>query len=331
MTILMWWGYSWHATFPNPPLHITDGIDQLLKYHDDTLYSHLRRLSISPGLISWAMLSTLFTEILGREDWLKLMDNIFTHFGNSKLVLAVPVAILRAVRTSLLLAGDSSHLVGYCRHQQGVNIGEVISTAHFMCENTPAKYFSACPQQTLTAVLKEEAARQKRGKTLAPQQLADNHAAGQENMALHAGSPIFPLSMGRYPAYDGHPRFLVDWELKKRDKALALQQEVDRREDVLITLQAKVKVSLFSHLFLTVNFARFRRWKMSTASGWPGTKQPQMPKYALMNFWPVCQVSSLLTDNAPQSFDGVRTQASTGTASYRARDFSAASFRTERA
>jgi hypothetical protein len=196
MTILMWWGYSWHATFPNPPIHITDGIDQLLRYQDDVLHAHLRRLNVSPGLVGWTMLSTLFTEILGREDWLKMMDYIFTHFGDSKLVLAAPVAILRAVRTSLLLANDASHLVGYCRHQQGLNVAEVINYMHLMRENTPGKYFTACPQQTLSSVLKEEADRQKRGVKLASQQQTDDSAAAAESMALHAGNPIFPLSTG---------------------------------------------------------------------------------------------------------------------------------------
>jgi hypothetical protein len=105
MTIMMWWGYSWHATFPNPPLHITDSIDSLLKLHDESLYSHLHRLGVAPGIIGWAMISSLFTEVLGREDWLKLMDFIFTYFEKSALVVTVPVAILRAVRTSLLSAG----------------------------------------------------------------------------------------------------------------------------------------------------------------------------------------------------------------------------------
>lgn len=60
-------------------------------------------------------------------------------------------------------------------------------------------------------------------------------------LIVFASKSLFSIDcIGRYPAYDGHPKFLVDWELKKRDKALALQQEVERREDVLITLQAKI-------------------------------------------------------------------------------------------
>jgi hypothetical protein len=59
-------------------------------------------------------------------------------------------------------------------------------------------------------------------------------------MALHAGHPIFPLTTGRYPAYDGYPKYLVDWEIKKRERGMKLEQEVKRREDVLADLQAKI-------------------------------------------------------------------------------------------
>lgn len=196
MTILMWWGYSWHATFPNPPIHITEAIDQLLRHHDDTLYAHLRRLGVSPGLVGWTLLQTLFTEMLGREDWLRFMDYIITRFGDARVMLTAPVALLRCVRTSLLLAGDASHLVGYCRHQQGVSVAEAIAHMQVMLDNTPSKFFACCPQQTLATVLREETARQKRGVTLAPQQQTDDVAAGQENMALHAGNPLFPLPTG---------------------------------------------------------------------------------------------------------------------------------------
>ena len=117
MTIFMWWGYSWHATFPNPPLHVTDAIDALLKFHDESLYSHLRRTGVAAGLIGWTLISTLFTELLGREDWLKLMDYIFAHFHQSELMIVTPVALLRAVRTSLLTAGTKRdvcmHLLSY--------------------------------------------------------------------------------------------------------------------------------------------------------------------------------------------------------------------------
>lgn len=51
--------------------------------------------------------------------------------------------------------------------------------------------------------------------------------------------------LGQYPAYDGHPQFLVDWELKKRDKTLLFQEELERKEDTLKALNEKVVIVIF--------------------------------------------------------------------------------------
>jgi len=52
MTMLMWWGYSWNATFPHPPMHIVDTFDAILQHNDIRLHHHLRHLKLMPGVIS---------------------------------------------------------------------------------------------------------------------------------------------------------------------------------------------------------------------------------------------------------------------------------------
>lgn len=46
-----WWGHSWHVTHPNPPLHIIDCCDGLMKFHDPRLYQHFQSLKVSVGAI----------------------------------------------------------------------------------------------------------------------------------------------------------------------------------------------------------------------------------------------------------------------------------------
>lgn len=48
------------------------------------------------------------------------------------------------------------------------------------------------------------------------------------------------MFIGRYPAYDGYPKYLVDWQLRDRDHAMALHNEISRREDVLHQLERKI-------------------------------------------------------------------------------------------
>jgi hypothetical protein len=65
-----------------------------------------------------------------------------------------------------------------------------------MLESTPSKYFAACPQQTLEKAKKEEVTRDKRGMRVAQVNDLNDHIAGLESMALHAGHAIFPLPTG---------------------------------------------------------------------------------------------------------------------------------------
>lgn len=46
MSVMMWWGHSWHATHPSPPVHILDALDTLLKYQEIKLYNHLKKLQV---------------------------------------------------------------------------------------------------------------------------------------------------------------------------------------------------------------------------------------------------------------------------------------------
>ena len=160
-------------------------------------------------------------------------------------------------------SGDMSHITSYIRQQQEVSIRDVTRTLSYLLDNTPSTYLASCPSQNYAEVQKADIRREKRGTVIVTDVGTDDVTAGLQSMALHAGYPIHPLPIGRYstaycifahdflniapirfigryPAYDGHPKFLVDWEIKKRDKALALQEEIFRREDVLHILQQKV-------------------------------------------------------------------------------------------
>jgi hypothetical protein len=47
--------------------------------------------------------------------------------------------------------------------------------------------------------------------------------------------------IGRYPAYFGYPKFMVDWQLRGREKAMSIRNELERRDDVLHILERKIE------------------------------------------------------------------------------------------
>ena len=66
---------------------------------------------MAPGFLGWTMLSSLFTEVLSRTNWLKLMDFLICHFDKIALILLAPVALLRHLRAALLSTDMESQVL----------------------------------------------------------------------------------------------------------------------------------------------------------------------------------------------------------------------------
>jgi len=69
--------------------------------------------------------------------------------------------------------------------------------------------------------------------------------AVRQSLAAAVGVPVFPLPRERYPAYDGYPQAMVDWELRKRSVQMALDEELECREDVLHELEKRIEEVCF--------------------------------------------------------------------------------------
>lgn len=143
MSIMMWWGHSWHATHPNPPVHIIDALDTLLKYQDSKLHAHLKAIKVAPGVLGWAMMSNLFTEVLSRTNWLKLMDTLICHFDQISIILLAPVAIMKELKSVLLTCDTAAQATLLLRSQQNMNMATVIRVMLEWLRHTPPKYFSS--------------------------------------------------------------------------------------------------------------------------------------------------------------------------------------------
>jgi hypothetical protein len=248
MTVLMWWGHSWQATFPNPPVHLTDTFDALLALHDDRLHAHLYECEIPPGLMCWTLLSTLFSEILPSPTWLGVMDYIFSHLREMELMFLLPIAILKEIRISLLANNEQRHIVKYIRQPQTLDALQLLRAVTVIRRNTPEHLLTAI---TSTVPVSDDMSTGgggsksilKRSGSQMSKPSPDEQDMGQvrEDIAAQEGNPIFPLPKGRYPAYDGFPPYLVDWQAKERALALAMKKEVAAKESALNELESQIK------------------------------------------------------------------------------------------
>jgi hypothetical protein len=259
ITIMMYWGYSWHVTHPNPPIHFIDTWNQLLKLHEFTIFNHFTKLNIIPGLYCWTMLSTLFSEICNRNSWLQLMDYLFTNFTNITNIVLLPIAILKDLK-AVVLSSDSVNKVATIFHnQQVLNVHSILHSLTEMMKVTPDKYFIS----VTTKYLNDRSYQLNGGKKDVENDfnLTETDEA-KENLALANGSPRFPLpkgkfvvvlfsfllicmflltKIGNYPVYDGYPENIVNLQIQERNKITLLSKEIRSREGILKQLTKRIE------------------------------------------------------------------------------------------
>uniref|UniRef100_A0A667YTG4 TBC1 domain family member 31 n=1 Tax=Myripristis murdjan TaxID=586833 RepID=A0A667YTG4_9TELE len=103
-TVIVNWCQHWFEYFPNPPLNILSMAENVLAHHDKELLQHLVDCGITSQLYVWPLLETLFSEVLTRDEWLRLFDNVFSNHP-SFLIMAC-VAYITCCREPLLLCSQ---------------------------------------------------------------------------------------------------------------------------------------------------------------------------------------------------------------------------------
>ncbi|XP_025778288.1 TBC1 domain family member 31 isoform X7 [Puma concolor] len=88
-TLIINWCQHWFEYFPNPPINILSMIENVLAFHDKELLQHFIDHDITSQLYAWPLLETVFSEVLTREEWLKLFDNVFSNHPSFLLMTVV--------------------------------------------------------------------------------------------------------------------------------------------------------------------------------------------------------------------------------------------------
>ncbi|KAI4905719.1 hypothetical protein NFI96_013077 [Prochilodus magdalenae] len=135
-TVIVNWCQHWFEYFPNPPLNILSMVENVLALHDKELLQHFVNCGVTSQLYVWPLLETLFSEVLTREEWLKLFDNIFTNHP-SFLLMAV-VAYVTCCRAPLLLCTHREDFEYFFHHRNTLDIGGMLKETYRLMETTPA-------------------------------------------------------------------------------------------------------------------------------------------------------------------------------------------------
>ena len=221
MTFFMWIGYSWHASFPDPPSHVLNTFIALLNHHDTRLSQHISRNGADVGAICWRLITSLFTEMMAKQEWYALMDFLFCKFENPEFFYLVPIAVLTTTRSSAFCVSDDKLIEEYYRNQQGVKAVTIINQIVSMQTATPPKLLSTV--------------------------VSPNNLKMGEKREILKGMPKFPLSSGEYPIYDGYNRDMVDLELEEKAVNASHKKEVEARLQMLVDIEREVNVVEATH------------------------------------------------------------------------------------
>ncbi|XP_061461954.1 TBC1 domain family member 31 [Rhineura floridana] len=135
-TVIVNWCQHWFEFFPNPPINILSMVENILAHYDKELLQHLIHYNITSQVYAWPLLETMFSEVLTREEWLKMFDNIFSN--HPSYFLMVVAAYIISSRAPLLHCNQKDDFEYFFHHRNNLDISAVIKEAYHLMECTPA-------------------------------------------------------------------------------------------------------------------------------------------------------------------------------------------------
>uniref|UniRef100_A0A3B3CDS0 TBC1 domain family member 31 n=1 Tax=Oryzias melastigma TaxID=30732 RepID=A0A3B3CDS0_ORYME len=127
-TVIVNWCQHWFEYFPNPPLNILSMVENVVAHHDKELLQHLVDCGITSQLYVWPLLETLFSEVLTRDEWLKLFDNIFSN--HPSFLLMACAAYVICCREPLLHCSQKQDFEYFFHHRNNLDVGAMIKEAY---------------------------------------------------------------------------------------------------------------------------------------------------------------------------------------------------------
>ncbi|PVD20370.1 hypothetical protein C0Q70_18524 [Pomacea canaliculata] len=134
-TILVNWCQHWFEYFPNPPINLLAMVENILAYHDRHLLQHFVTYSVTAQVYAWPLLETVFSEVLTREEWLVLWDNIVSNPPAFLIMLTAAYSI--CARGPLMQCTELDDFHYFFHHRNAVDVKMVVKEAYRLMEATP--------------------------------------------------------------------------------------------------------------------------------------------------------------------------------------------------
>ncbi|WAR11356.1 TBC31-like protein [Mya arenaria] len=134
-TIMVNWAQHWFEYFPNPPINILGMIENVIGHHDRYLLQHFVKYNVTSQIYAWPLLETFFSEVLTREEWMMLFDNVFSN--PPSFLLMVVAAYAMCARGPLMQCVELDDFRYFFHHRNAVDLKHVLREAYRIMDATP--------------------------------------------------------------------------------------------------------------------------------------------------------------------------------------------------
>lgn len=234
MSFLLHWGSRLLVTFPQPPVPVLAGMELALRRVDPHLSAHLENISVGALTYGWPLLRTAFSHVFARADWLRLLDRLLANPGRPELLEAAAVGFVVASRGSLLscrstgeaeaffrrLPGDGSRGPGRAK---GGDVDEMFRVMDRVARFGPLETWAWRGGDS------------RGGNSRRGDRDGRERDRTVEALTLLRSAPreFQPLPRGAYPAFDGYPRFVIDYQSELRERVALQERDADRKRQLV--------------------------------------------------------------------------------------------------
>eukprot|EP00736_Rhodelphis_marinus_P006675 Rmarinus@m.190 len=231
-TVILNWGQGWFEFFPHPPIAVLSSIEDILSRHDAQVHTRLAEIGLDASMYAWPLLSTVFTEVLPRDDWLRLWDHALLHHP-AFLYYAV-VAYVRIFRSTFLCATHAEEVKRFFHRDNSVSMDTLLRLANQMWESDGIPQQAARQHQELTGE-----------GDLDPSESVHRSSiveGGWGQCDRTWGLEAFrPMARGlAYPIPTKYPKFVVNCQMRERERIQRDEAELARRRRLLGHLEKQI-------------------------------------------------------------------------------------------
>lgn len=134
-SVLVNFAQHWFEYFPNPPINILGMIENVIGHHDRYLLQHFVKYNVTSQIYAWPLLETLFSEVLTRDEWMMLFDNVFSN--HPSFLLMVVAAYAMCARGPLMQCVELDDFKYFFHHRNAVDLKQVLKDAYRIMDATP--------------------------------------------------------------------------------------------------------------------------------------------------------------------------------------------------